>query len=317
MRHHSSTYRWAAVVCVGSLSVLANLYADTETPTSRIVTRVAGEPITVQFGDGRIATIHLGARPVTQLAIPLGVEESSCGTRVGMTCQLKIGLQVVTLTALWTAHPVAAKVGTPLKYLEQSRLGEQVTNQIYTSYDERTNKPRVVASMPSTELICSDYGWLPGAVSNAAPTEITFERWESEDMIENKETGARENRTTGGAAQMKFVRDSNGHLIMQSVGEFTSANSSPNTLAGNLYTLTIQQPGDERCQITLKPDLTATISAVIDYAATMPLSFEPYRWESDDYSSEETLRSMIRQLAEPAYIQNSENRTVNQLREFE
>lgn len=263
---------------VGSILLLWSSFATAQTPApsptpepkAPIVTTVAGQPVSVDFQDGRIAVVKKSAVSANdQLSIPFQVFDSLCADARGMSCVYRLSFRTVFYFLAWSQHPDAAKVNQPLKRIFPagtviSEEGRKIENSDFYSGTEGHLFPVVTQGLPVAQVECDDFSWLP-TKTKEAPAALEALRWDSEMMMENPETGVNENRTTGGGAHISLRRSSPRSLAISSVGAFTSQYGFNNgaLVVGDVSTMTLDDQKGGYCSVELKPGGLADVTAQV------------------------------------------------------
>ena len=244
-----------------------SLAQQNESPKPAI-RKVLGQPIFVDFPDGREAVVKYTVLDTQNpLSIPFQVFDSLCSDRRGMSCTFQMPYRSIYYFLVWSKHPDPEKLNQPLRYKNanesrnDSRLFE---TQLFTSGIERKFTPKLVSGMAPNRLVCNDFSWLPGG-SKEAPTTVSVKQWNTEFMTDNPETGVSENRTAFGALNLQLTKSSPQSLDVTNVDYFASSFGGITSIliSGDVQNLTIQKDAKTLCSAELKPaSLASAISEI-------------------------------------------------------
>jgi hypothetical protein len=249
------------------LSILGSqAHADDPTPEEEkaVVKTVVGQPIRFTLKDGRVGVLKKSVvNGLKRVGIPFQVYENGCNDNVGMTCQLTVSLRKYWYFWVWEKNPDVKKIGQKIK---QVSLNDDGSINYESDFDsdylaigtEQAFLPKVTAGLAPLELQCADFSWLPGG-KKEAPTTLLLDRWDAESMGNNPETGALENRPTGGFFQAKFSRLNPTRMKLDGFGGLTSAFGSGSPIPlGDILLFSIPTGPDSVCQQQMKPASLAT-----------------------------------------------------------
>ena len=248
------------------------------------VHRVKGEPLRVNFPDGRIAELAVDRRPAFYSSIGVEVTENTCTEKIHTVCKYYVSLKFATLNLRWLKHPDAAKVGQTLmgKTKAASAIGEfPFIEQSFLVQSDRPRFPILVGELPHEALECPDYSWLPGS-GVAVPPSINVARWDVELMVANPETGLNESRTLGMNLNVLLKADPKGRLEVANVKYYTGFALAG--FIGDVWALSMKRADShEYCLVSLKPNLSLATTNFINFLSTPP-QFAPYPFGADEYS---------------------------------
>jgi hypothetical protein len=238
------------------------------TPTQVATVEVTnGKPVIFRFKDGREATLKSASIDSELIKSVFQVADNNCSNRQNMKCTYNFMFRLYRLVLIWTKNPDGSRLGKPLNRvteymgpngkIRQTLPIETPSLSLGGGPLSRKKYPSLSIGLPSHEIECDDFSWLPGG-STSAPATLHVSRWDGEDNVKNPETGFGENRTVGGGNGVELVRSTPHSLRIESVNALTGSlrnfdlfNLSP-TLS-----LTMYAKDGEICQTGLSSNLAA------------------------------------------------------------
>lgn len=248
-----------------------------------------GTPFQVRWLDGRVATLMISHGRPPEFRLPFEVTENTCNGRERIVCNYLPSFEIVRYQLKWTIHPDPEKVGADVSFVFSGPDGNKfkypVSDLKILSISSKSFTPILASRLGEDLFVCSDYSWLPGGSGSVPPSSVALNRWETESMFENPETGLQENRSNGGAIGVELEAVEGDRLKISKVEAFTSRSTNTSLVEGDLISWILGQPGGQYCQYTLKVDLTAAEKTVNEFLVNPPKDFVPYIVGSDECSS--------------------------------
>ncbi len=110
-------------ILLSSLLFTLNVAAQTQTPPTPtptpppipVVEKVAGQPITITWVDGRQAVLEATPTINERLPLPIELSENTCDSTRRVQCEYKAGLGISTYRLVWKLHPDPARVGKTVR----------------------------------------------------------------------------------------------------------------------------------------------------------------------------------------------------------
>ncbi len=247
-----------------------------------------GQPVEVDYRDGRVAEWVMGKRPVKQFPTRYQVTENTCTGVEGVRGEFLLTFQANSFELRWRQHPKVEMVGKTVGIKPKTAAAGTTFSEVkddfqFLTNDAQSTAPLLTKDFPADAFRASDFSWLPGGGAEP-PDAIEFTRWDTEFMQTNPETGLNENRTFTVATHPKLVR-SDGLLELREFGGGT-----PNPFGGTRFLLfvgdiwsIILKNGDEFCQISTKSNLADLQLEAAKYLGLVP-TLAPYIYGSDEYS---------------------------------
>jgi hypothetical protein len=259
--------RIALVFLLAGISVVTMAAEQSANPPA-VVNRTAGQPVTMVFSDGRQADlkiVHADSEVVSQ---KIEITSSDCGSW-GMSCNYKFSMRRFWVALIWTKHPDASKIGQIVKRGYKGSNGESSFSELksdtaLTSGLLPNSGQKIANTLPSHQLQCTDFSWLPTGTKEA-PALQRFTRWDQIDNSLNKETGMNENRPTGGVQELNMVRVTSDTLQIASVGRSNGVVRIFDILTlAPVLDLAVAQPDGGICQASLSTHGIGDILPVYD-----------------------------------------------------
>jgi hypothetical protein len=273
------------------------------------VTAILGQPITIDFHDGRVAVIKKTiSESASLLSIPFQVSDSLCSDTRGQQCFYKTPYRSIYYFAVWLKHPDQTKIDQPLMS-SQDKINPKPDDQ--RRIEERTQilgaetqiLPKMSSGLLKPEITCDDFSWLPSGTKDA-PDTLLGKRWDSELMAPNSETGANENRVVTTVINVLWEKTEPQVLRLKSIGGIANAFGGLTAILvfNDVTTATLEDKKGGLCSVELKPGSFADVIkqvGQIDAARTSPaLEKHVYIAGEDENSIQSTaLKSAVNQVS--------------------
>jgi hypothetical protein len=257
-------------ICVGLLSLSIASYsiaarAAVEHPfvPPKIFKKI-GKPVEVTWPDGRKAKMIYGTNPPMTAEVPFLITDNQCTGIVdevtgNLGCRIKTSYKAISLSLRWTSNPDPTKIGKVVIRHADERLGRNIAMHIGGAIisTDVWRYPRVAAGIPSNEITCDDYSWLPGSSGKTAPKKVHLYRWSVEYDLVNPETKNNENGEVGDAFDLDFNRLPDGHLKNDYIAALSPVPAYPiigASFGNNLrIALSVRKPDGSSCLVQTNP----------------------------------------------------------------
>ncbi len=253
-----------------------------------------GEILRVIWKDGREAIASKLIAPNLEVDVPSAIYENTCNSYIASRCALRPATRMYKVELQWSKHPDASKIGKVLIFylkLNPSDKDPFIIAQDLQFAFSKVFKPLATRGLADDVVVCEDYKFLPQDPFQNPPLRILH--WDTEAMVTNPETGGMENRSVAGAFDIDLIPGNSKSLVLQVKGGYTSAQGSPILVQGDVISWTMRNQNQQICQIGLKPNIAFLQAKFLEYLATLPHKYEPYIYESDEFSHSLTILNLV------------------------
>ena len=247
-------------------------FAD-EPPKPELI-KIAGQPVRLQYPDGREATMKVTAMQLENVAIPFSITENTCNEKTVTGCKYFVPAMFNTFFFAWSKHPNQNKINQPIS--SPGSDGDSNRKIDFTSSYSSLNRSQfpnaaVLKSTQNQYIVCPTLDWF----EPNDPTDESARRVRAistELAIRNDETGVDENRFYATIRDVKIKQVSKTKIEIESAVLPKSISLSiPFLFFGDAAWYVKSSSGDV-CQFTSRAKFA---DAVADYNAAIKSMTKP------------------------------------------